>query len=487
MLLDTINYHPTYQLMLPHLKAVHDAVRGSVFVKEKRETYLPHPNGIEPTSKEQVERYNKYIAGAEFDSIPEQTLRTWLGKLKVEDTTSEMPERLTYLMNNADGDGLSLLGMVTNAAQNILAYKWHVLVADYKGLSSLDLEQVSAADIEQANPRATIKQYDRLNAVDWHFDRINGAMQLTFIMLREVGSNFNRQALTRSTIESFLILAIDDEGNYYQQKIVKNADAGYLVGEQTYPMVGGSLMRYLPVEVVADSEFVSGAMPESLGMLAPVVDKSLQRYRTSADYKEFLRQLVPTTHVTGLTTSDWDNFKQANGRDYIALGGVNVWPNGSGGQGATVNLVGADANNMSGFLTFFEKNEKEIRALGGVFPSDDKKQRTATEVISEAEDDTARFGPMVSAMEQAIKRCIAYCGVFEGIYQADSLEAALDDIVFEMPRNFAVSKLTVEEVTTYLNLRMAGLLPLDEFIKILDVGGWTISKADELMLAMDAG
>lgn len=487
MLLDTIKFNDTYHLMLPHLKAINDAVRGSVFVKAQRETYLPHPNGVDTTSPEQVARYGKYISNAEFDEVPAQTLRTWLGKLKIEDTTSEVPERLSYLMNNADGDGLSLLGMVSNVAQNVMEFKWHVLVSDYKGLSSLDLEQVSAADIEQANPRATIKQYDRLNVVDWHFDRINGAMQLTFIMLREVGSTFNRESLSRTSVESFLILALDDDGNYYQQKIVKNADAGYLVGEPSYPMVGSSKLRYLPVEVVADAEFVSGAMPEALGMLSPIVDKALQRYRTSADYKEFLRLLVPTTHVSGLTATDWEAFEEANGRKYVAQGGVNIWPNGAGGQGATINLVGADANNMSGFLTFFDKNEKEIRALGGVFPSDDKKQRTATEVISEAEDDTARFGPMVSAIEQAIKRCIAYCGVFEGVYQADSLEAALDDIQFDMPRNFAVSKLTVEEVKTYMELKMSGLLPDDELLRILDVGGWTLSSAEDLISGMDGG
>ena len=75
---------------------IRDCVSGSMLIKAKRGLYLPHPSMIDTTSKEQIARYDAYLAGAEFDDIPAQTLRTLIGQVGAADAEIEMPSELAY-------------------------------------------------------------------------------------------------------------------------------------------------------------------------------------------------------------------------------------------------------------------------------------------------------------------------------------------------------------------------------------------------------
>jgi hypothetical protein len=112
--------------------------------------------------------------------------------------------------------------------------KWHLLVADYNGLSDVDLDSVSIADIELLAPRATIKQYARENVVNWHFDRVNGVMQLSWVQLLERGYKFDEESGEHEKLESYLILALDDNGDYYQQKVVYDEKGEKEKGDPSY-------------------------------------------------------------------------------------------------------------------------------------------------------------------------------------------------------------------------------------------------------------
>lgn len=475
---DILTPHSDYTVMLSALIQNEDALKGSKFVKDKGQLYLPHPSAVDKHSEEAKMRYAAYLAGAEFDDTTQATLRAWLGKLKIDDTVIELPERLSYLVNDVDRDGLSMVGLINSCAANVFAYKYHALVVDYQGLTDLDTEQVSKADLDVIRPRATIKQYERKNIIDWSYSRINGIMQLTSVILREVSDNDN---LTQTKTESFIKLALDENGNYYQQKLVRNASSdGLSESEPSYVLVGGSPLKWLPVLFVSDEELQAGCLPMRLGMLTPIVDLTMSRYRVSADYKESMRQLVPTTHFFGLDEHSWKTFQGVNGRSYVAQGGVNLWD-----KAVEIKVVSSDSS-LEQYEKYFESNEKKIRAAGGVFPNDDKKQRTATEVIAEAESDNARFAPLVSSIEECLKRAILYCGMFEGLYSQDAIEQNIEQVTIEMNKDFTVSKLAVEEVKALGELVVTGLYPRDEFAKMLVKGGWSVSSVDDLLNSLES-
>ena len=97
----TISYHPEFTQMQDELKNVRTAILGSPFVKAEREALLPHPSSIDTTSKDAQMRYDAYLAGAEYDEFPKQTLKTLLGRMNFQSTAIELPERLSYLVENS--------------------------------------------------------------------------------------------------------------------------------------------------------------------------------------------------------------------------------------------------------------------------------------------------------------------------------------------------------------------------------------------------
>lgn len=472
----------SYTLMLPEVEKVRDCIAGEFFVKQKGSEYLPHPSSVDKTSPEQRMRYKMFIDNAEFDEFPDSTERVMIGKLKLDDIQIELPQKISYLESDSDGDGLSLNGLAELCCRNALEVKWMFLLADYQGLSDLDVHSLSIQELEQANPRATIKQYTRENILDWSFSRIGGKMQLTYILLRECSIQTDPESMTEEKVYSWLKLAIDDDG-YYQQKYVSAVKDGEITeGEKNYPAVNGSTLDYIPGVFASDEEMPVGKLPEKLGFLNSICDLALARYRTNARYKESLDGLQPMINIYGVDDSDWETYKEINKRNYAAVGvsSPNIWPS----ETTKVEILNSNAA-FDPWEREFDKNTKTVRALGGVFKTDITTQRTATEIINESENQLAVLYPMVDSVEEAVKTAIWYCGIFEGIYKPEG--DVPEDIIFEMPRDFAATKLSVEEVKALADLFMAGLMPKEELIKIFELGGWTISKTEDLLTQLNEG
>lgn len=480
-MLSTITKHPEFTLMQPEVTKIRDCVRGAFFVKSKTTDYLPHPSSMDKTSPSARMRYQQYIAGAEFDEIPSQTLKALIGKMELENAEIEVPERLAYLLEDADGDGMSIDAMMSQTAQNILPVKWHVLVADYQGLSDLPTEGFSIADLKALKPRATIKQYNRDSVVYWHFQRINGKMQLSYICFYEQGLIFNQASMTQKTIDSYLILALDEEGNYYQQKIVSGND-GLQQGERSYISVSGAPLNWLPVQIVSDEALQAGSMPVEMGYLSGIVDLTLARYQVSAEYKEAMRMLPPTTNFYGIGSLDWDTFKEVNGRDYVATGAgaVNIFSGESRGELLSANVA------LEGYERYFKDNEAKLRALGAVFPADLSGNRTATEVQTYSEEQSSRLVGLANQLESAFARVLQYAGMFEGLWSQDMVEQN-EQIKIMLKKDFSQSRISAQDVQQIRENYLSGLIDQQEAVDQLSVGGWTVASAEELLNRSDGG
>lgn len=465
-----------YQIMLPEMVKVRDCMGGAFFVKNKGSLYLPHPSSVDVKSPSQIERYNVFIKNAEYDDFPAVTESVYLGKLKLDDVQANLDSRLEYLIEDCDGDGLSLNGLAESCASNNLRFAYHFLLTDFNGLSDLDIQSLSIDEYRAVNPRATIKQYSRDNVLDYNFNRVNGKMQLTYILLQEEQRITDVESMTEEVITSWLKLGIDESG-YYQQKYVSTKKPDELdEGVKNYILVGGKPLQYIPGVFASEREIQGGKLPMKLGYLSQLCDLALSRYRTNACYKEAMQGLQSVVNIYGVGEQEWEEFELVNKRDFVGVG-VNT-PNIFSNPNVRMEILDTNAA-FEPWHQEFEKNTQTVRALGGTFKTDIATQRTATEIINEAENQLAILTPMVDSIEEAIKTCIWYAGVFEGVYSVDTFD--LNAIEFTMPRDFATTKLTTEEVNTIQNLFLSGLLSKEEVLKILEIGGWTVSSAEELL------
>lgn len=481
--MEQITYHENVSRMQDKVIETRAALAGEFFVKELRTTLLPHPSSVDSTSADAQERYNIYLSNAEYDGYPAQTLESLIGRMKFDSATIELPEKISYLIESADGDGLSLQGMMQNSAAEILPLKWQCLVADYQGLSDVNIEDISLEEVRRLNPRSTIKAYSRENVVNWHFERVNGTLQLVYLLLREVGSTFDSVNGLRSKVESFLILGIDENGNYYQQKIVRGIDSGLETGDLSYVTLNKAPLKWIPAIFASDKELAAGKLPLELGYLSPICDLALARYRMSAEYKETMRNLPPTTYVTGANTNYQEDFQKANnGRKFIMTGSgsVNVLP-----DGCIISVVGADTA-VEPYERYFERNTEQARQLGAVI-KDSSSVKTATEVAADSSESNSRLVSLANSLEQCYRRLCLYCGMFEGLWAADAIESNMDKVVIELTREFTQAKLSPQERTAILNEYLAGLIPKSEALAQLQAGGALEEDAQTLLDMADSG
>lgn len=473
-----ITAHPNYVKTASDVTAIRDAVAGQYAVKAKERTYLPHPNRGDTTSDDAKLLYAAFLAGAEFDEYPSNTLDANVGKLSLKETEIELPDRLTYLLNDCDADGLALTDLLTSCASNVMQVGFHVLVTDYKGLTDVDTTQLSLADIQSIQPRATIKQYARENVVNWSFARIGGTMQLQYIMLQEITTDFDPRNLVHDTVKSYTVLALDENGNYYQQKIVEGI-SGQEEGERNYVSVGGKPLKWLPVQIVSD-EKINGNLPMGFGILSPIVNLTYARYRMSAVYKATLAQLAPTIMTKGWTNGDMELFREVNGRGYIVtgLGGVNNLPN-----EVEVEIISSGVS-LEPMEKYFAENLDKIKQLGGVV-SQSQSTKTATQVDMESADQKAQLDMIATAVETGVKVSLLYCGMFEGLWSPDNIESNLDSIMLQLSREFTKIKMPIEHAKLLLDLDLAGKLPQGALIELLHKGNLIDGDIAELIGKMD--
>jgi hypothetical protein len=300
-------------------------------------------------------------------------------------------------------------------------------------------------------------------------------------MLQEVGSTFDLENYKRETVTSYLILALDDKGNYYQQKLVKSAD-GIQAGERSPVTVnGGTPLKWLPIQIVADGELTSGLMPMELGYLSPIVDKAYHSYTVSADHKEALRNLCPTINTSGWTEQKHALFSKINGRGFIATGSgiVNNLP-----EGVTAEVIGGDTG-FEGYQWYFDNLAGKVRAMGGSFKTDQVSNKSATEAAIDSSEQNAFLACLATSIESAYARICLYCGMFEGLWAQDAVEDNLDKVVIDLPRDFASQKISPDEQRVIIETFMAGLYTKEQAIKMLVLGGVAPDDAQTMLADAD--
>lgn len=463
--------HPDYDAYVEELQKVEDCVEGAARIKSQKGKYYPNPSQVDTTSKQSIARHSELIANAEFDEQPSDTLHTMLGKMRIAETECELPERLDYLIEDSDGDGQNMSASIEYAVSGVIKHKYQAVIADYQGLSGVDLESVSLADMQELNPRAVLKHYKRQHVVNWYYARVNGRMQLAWVCLLETGDHFDPETMEHDEVQSYLILGLDENGDYYQEKRVRGAVSQD--GEREYVQVGGKPLKFIPIEIISDQEQPSGAMPKGTGFLSRICNASLDKYRMSGVYKEVLRNLSPTLITSGWKRGDKDLFKDMNGRDYLAMGGnqTNNLP-----AGVTYDLLSADVA-VDPYQWYLEYSDKKILSMGGV-AKQEAMNMTATEADINAAEQNAKLKTIADNVESAFERLIAYCGMFEGLVRPEEVMKQ-GDIIVSLPRDFATPKLSVEEVKVMIELKNAGEMSPEEFDRQMKKGGWR-SKDMEL-------
>lgn len=464
-----------YTQALPFMELVDDCVIGEPALKaaKNRQKYLPSPCCEDTDPKEAANRYLRYWKSAEYDGVPSTTLEALLGALSHQPNNyDELPEQMQYIVADADGDGLSLDEHVKIAQTELLKMKFCGLLAEYSDLAGMgiDDEQLTRAQVKALGLRSSIKFYGRKSILDWNYRRINGVKQLSYVLLceNEMQESFVDTVVTLEEVKSYLILALDEEGNYYQQKRTDNETEW---SERFYPETPKGAFKFIPFEIAIQGDYPKGVLPESLGYILPICTKSLYRYNMYAAMKESMYfTAAPITYSQGWKNGDIDIFKDLNGgRDYLSTEAGSHW---TLPMGVEAGVLQTDGDN-SPYFTYLDKNAKELKALGGAFDLDEEgSEQTATATLINAAERLSVLSSLQNGLSKSYSRVISYCAMFEGL----DIETPVI-----LNKEFTSVKLSPQERDAIRNDYMQGLIGRDEALRQLEQGGVLTRDAETLI------
>ena len=474
--------HPDYDATIDAVLTVRDCIEGNNAIKngDRAEIYLPNPSDSAPkgtqAALEASAAYKKYKMRAEYDGFPERTESGLLGSLNSTPAIfDDLPSEVEYLIKDSDGNNLPLSEAVEVIQSNLLTVKYHGLLADFNGVDQLDsdgnIRQLTTAESEALGFKATIKHYPRESIIDWDYGIANGKNQLRFVKLSESKSSIDPVTLRRTLIHNQLVLALDEDGLYYQQ-LIESAEKEEVVGERIYPKMHNKNMDFIPFNFCVDQKNKSASVPKQLGVLYPICLKALSRYQVSADLKESMHlQAQPQRITSGWESgAQYEQFEKMNSKGHKSgSGSVMNLP-----KNVTLDLLQYNVEGDAMF-EYMRENEKQVRALGGQFDTSEADNQAVGIAKLRSEETLSALTNIQTSIEESLKQLVTWCYWF----MSDKTDEPETNI--SLNKEFNKIKLTAQERQAILNEYAQGVIDHEEALRQLEKGGALTTDAETLL------
>ncbi len=461
-----------YTMSQEAVKRMRDCLGGEPVIKSPANQlkYLPHPYPQKAHSEEGANQYKRYLANADYDNIPVNTLESLLGALFRRDPDVELPGMVDYLLDDFDGDGLTLNEALKLAASEMLTQRYMFALAEFSNLESVNIDEMTVADARASDLKSMVKFYRRECVKDWAYRKVNGKKQLVYVALEEsedVIKNGKRESVTAT-----LVLALDEDGYYYQQKFVGENES-----DRIYPQAAGQNIRFITGEFLIAGDHPKGEIPTQLGYIYPIASKALSRYRLSADYKETLwLNGAPITTSSGWDKQALELYKQATGLDTVSSGPGAHIPLPAGG---TFGIHGGSSESAGAYERALDTNAAEIRALGGVFDTTEgTDESTATGAAIKAAEKSGVLSSLAADLDASFTKLIEYCCLF--------MKSPTDGISIKVNREFSKHTLTAQDRAAIIAEWMDGAISRSEMMRQLKAGGVLRGEIDEIVQELES-
>lgn len=394
-------------------RVVRDAVGGDQALYE----YLPHLNPRD-TSAENNERNAAYRKRAVYYNAVAHTLAGLLGLVFRRDPRTELPAKLAYLLDNADGNKVSLFQQSQQVLSSVLQF----------GRVGLYI------DVDEATNRPILKTYAPESIVNWNV----GAKGLDLVVLAETA--YEREGYGWNKIQQYRELYLDG-GVFLCQVWRKGKKDWERFGPAIVPSVQGKALDRIPFQFVGSVNNDPGidSVP-----LYPLARLNIAHYRNSADYEDscFMHG-QPQAFISGLT-EEWRDYLEKNGV-YVGSRSALLLP-----QGGSYGFAQAQANSM--VAEAMRHKEAQMVALGARL-LDQAAARTATQSENEREASTSVLSLCASNVTEAYQDVIGLCADWMGVAMSEDARHG----TFKLTQDFARLKIDPASIGAVVAAWQAGV------------------------------
>lgn len=410
--------HPEYDYHLPYWLQIRTFKRGL----NDTQDYL---QGVTTaTDAQSLIRNRDYKARGIYVNFTGTTVEALVGAVFRKPIQIEVPKGLEFIISNSDGAGKTIEHVTKNTISNLVEVGRHGLFADY-------------------GTQAKITTYTAENVRDWEADE---AGNLTKVVL-----------ITGPKTEKHLII---DSSGYYSIEFYKDDE------EVPYDIIepkdfNGKRFKEIPFIFCGSVD--NSADVDSMPMW-PIVNVSRGHYQDSCDLQDIGRYMVPTPWVT-VPKKTWMDDMIPNGYEF-GNGAVIPVP-----EGGSAGLIQASPNQMHAEM--MRDKENQLIMLGARIIDGGSKEQTATEARIKFSAQNSTLDNLVGNAEQAIKKCLEWCAMFEGV---------TGEITFKLNRDYFDTTMTAQEITAEVMLLDRGVKAMADVRGTLrKVGNIDMERTDEII------
>lgn len=323
MIQSNVPKHPKYILKYPEWEQARDAFAGETCIKAAGPKYLkPTYNMVQNGCGKQLDSagqiaYDAYKMRAEFPEYLKEAVQYFRGLLWKKDMSILLPERLGYMLDQADNTDRTLLdtAKLINKGQ-LICGRVGVLL-----------------DINDAG-EFYLATYDAEKIINWGKDFF-ALDESDYVVQNDLSYKWVTKTRYLRLIDGTFIHVVDTDG----------------VQETYVPQYMGKTLDFIPFIVTAAEQ--EETMPATSPLQA-LVSKSLALYRLSADYKQSLFMQGQDTLV--ITT---DAFQDV-GKVAVGAGNSLIL-----GIGSDAKYIGVNSSGLSEQRLAIEKLKTECEQMSG--------------------------------------------------------------------------------------------------------------------------
>jgi hypothetical protein len=404
-------------------KLVRDCDAGSSAIKSRAKgaegmlgglagtAYLPPPNANDGSADNKL-RYRAYVERASYVNFTGHTKEGMLGMVFRRPSTIEVDPSVEYMLDDANGDGLSLEQMIKDAAGETLMVGRYGLLVDYPSAP----EGLTDAEVRALQLRATILPYPAESIINWRTQNIGGVKRLALVVLREPTMKYSDDGFEAIECIYHRVLRMED-GIYVQNLYDENNELiSFGVSQETdddeyysaeyniYPRKSdGSLWDEIPFVFIGS---INNDETVDKAPLYDIAELNISHYRNSADYEEssFLVG-QPTPVFVGLTQS-WVEQNMSAGIAMGSRSGI-LLP-----EGGNAMLLQASENQMP--LKGMEIKEMQMVKIGARIIHDQGGAETAEAAKIRFSGQNSKLGSIIINIEEGFYKCLNWAMQFMG-------------------------------------------------------------------------
>jgi hypothetical protein len=427
--------------------------------RQRSDYYLPRPNPSD-TSQDNQKRYEQYVKRAVFYNFTARTLAGLVGQIFLRPPVSKIPTKLEAMVQNADGEGMTLEQVAKRTSQTVLAYGRAGLYTDYPTTGG----DVTVAE-QKNGVQPVIRHYYPWQIINWATSQRGVKQVLSLVVLEELVWTLGEDGFTLFPNLRYRVLRLDPDTWVYSVYVWEwdQPNKDFKQTQNFTPQnAKGDTFDYIPFNFVgSEANDVWPDVPP-LGDLATL---NIAHYRNSADYEEacFLTG-QPTPVVIGVTEAWVSNVLkgaiQLGSRGSIALP-----------AGADAKLLQATANQMP--LEAMRLKEDQALAIGAKLVQATKKVRTATEVMVDTTSESSTLHNVAKNTSAAMESNLTSAQEFAG---------GDDEIQYQLNTEFELTRMNANDRLAIIKMWQSGALAWPEMRSVLKTDG-TASMDDEQALA----